>query len=117
MAHEDIFGLGIDFFLADGESKIVHEDYNKTVVWTRHGNEVVEDVYHRNFESVLEVNAEEAKNFNATGKLGSNVKVASIPASIWYAWEQEGITQDEAALARRLNDPDYAGFRTNKLRL
>ncbi|CDZ29427.1 Hypothetical protein NGAL_HAMBI490_42930 [Neorhizobium galegae bv. officinalis] len=117
MNNDNILDLTIDFFLKDGETKVVHEDANKTVVWTRQGNHVVEDVYHRNFQSLLEQNAEEAKAFSATGKLGTNVKVASIPASIYYAWEQEGITEDDVEMARRLNDPDYKKFRVNGLRL
>ncbi|KQO79439.1 hypothetical protein [Rhizobium sp. Leaf262] len=117
MNNESIFELGIDFFLRDGESKVVHEDASKTVVWTRQGDKLNEEVYHYNFQSVLDANAEAAKEFNRNGKLGEHVRVASIPASIYAEWEKEGITDDDAAFNRRLNDPDYKKFRVNDLRL
>lgn len=40
-------------------------------------------------------------------------RIASIPLVVWAQWEREGITKDQAALRRRLNDPDNRFFRTS----
>lgn len=72
-------------------------------------------------EQDVEPIIEEAK-FHRKGSDGhfnmnKPTRVASIPLNLWMKWQKEGITQDDEALKRRLNDPDYRGFRTHPGRL
>lgn len=73
--------------------------------------------FHKTAKSVMEANAEEAKGFSRTGKLGTSVKVASMPTSLYLELHAKGITQDQAGFKRFLNNPDNIGFCTNDLRL
>jgi hypothetical protein len=116
MNQEEYVNADMTAGLADGETRVVYDDANKTVVWTRQGKHVVEDIYHKNFQSVLDQNQAEANEFSRSGKLGENVKLASVPLSVHMAWQAEGLLDDDKAFARRLNDPDYAKFRVNNLR-
>lgn len=59
---------------------------------------------------ILETNRE---IYNADhGKWGEWAWVGSIPLSLYWAWEQEGILGDQAELKKRLNDIDFRGLRT-----
>lgn len=69
----------------------------------------------KNVKARLEANAREAAEWSKTQGLGSLAKVASIPMGIWAQWEAEGITDDPVAMARRLNDPDYAKLKTKNI--
>jgi hypothetical protein len=66
-------------------------------------------------QSLLDHNAEEAADFSRTSKLRDVVKVASIPLGIYAQWQKEGIDQDRVLLRRKLNDANFAKFRTNSL--
>jgi hypothetical protein len=64
----------------------------------------------QNVDPILEANKAE---FNADhGKWGEWQKVASIPMSLYSAWEREGILGDSEEIKRRLNDPELRFFRT-----
>lgn len=51
-------------------------------------------------------------NGNQNKRFGEMRHVASIPPSVYWKLVQDGITQDEAAFSRWLNDPDNRYFRT-----
>ncbi|MBN7809108.1 hypothetical protein JZX86_27700 [Agrobacterium rosae] len=114
--HEDFINASLGDGIADGETRVVYDDANKTVVWTRSGNQVIEDTYHKNFQSLLDENQAEANAFSRSGKLGENVKLASVPMSVHMDMQAKGILDDEKAFARFLNDPDFAKFRVNNLK-
>lgn len=60
--------------------------------------------------SIIEANKAE---FNAAPeRWGEFTKVGSIPLSVYYELERQGILHDQKALAKWLNDPDNRAFRT-----
>lgn len=60
--------------------------------------------------SIIEANKVE---FNAAPeRFGEFTKVGSIPLSVYYELERQGILNDQKALAKWLNDPDNRAFRT-----
>ena len=51
--------------------------------------------------------------FNAAPeRWGEWTKVGSIPLSVYYELERQGILNDQKAMAKWLNDPDNRAFRT-----
>lgn len=105
--------LNIGDIVADGQTLTWYEKPNQKTVMTRYGNTV--HIHHEFYglEALFDANAEAAANFNATGSHGDMERVASIPIGLWSEWNREGITDDPAAYARRLNDSDYRKFRVN----
>jgi len=101
----------------DGATIIVEDNANYTVIMTREGSNIRTTTITKRVQALIDQNAAEAADFNATGKLSNMVKVAGIPAELYFQWLREGIVDDPKALARRLNDPDYAKFRTNSLKV
>lgn len=73
--------------------------------------------FHKTAASVMAANAEEARNFSRTGRMGASVKVASMPTEYFFELQSKGITQDKTEYAKWLNKSDNAGFRTNNLRV
>ncbi|XHB99358.1 hypothetical protein ABWH97_13925 [Nitratireductor sp. ac15] len=51
-------------------------------------------------------------NDNAGEKFGDMRHIASIPLSVYWELERKGITKDDKAFSRWLNDPDNRFFRT-----
>lgn len=97
---------------------LLWEDTPSKTVWLmRDGDKMYMHTEWKNIRGMLDDNANAAAAFNATGKLDELVRVASIPIGVHYQWSKEGITEDETAIARRLNDGDYKKFRTNNLRV
>lgn len=59
---------------------------------------------------IIEANKAE---FNAAPeRWGEWTKVGSIPLSVYYELERQGILGDQKAMAKWLNDPDNRAFRT-----
>jgi hypothetical protein len=59
---------------------------------------------------IIEANKAE---FNAAPeRWGEWTKVGSIPLSVYYELERQGILNDQKAMAKWLNDPDNRAFRT-----
>ena len=53
------------------------------------------------------------REFNAAPeRWGEWTKVGSIPLSVYYELERQGITKDQEAMKKWLNDPDNRYFRT-----
>ena len=105
----DLFGTG--------NTLCVHDDADKTVWFIRDGEKIIIQTNWKNLQAVLDANAREAAEFNATGKMGDLVKVATIPNGIYYDWKSKGYTDDPEKMARLLNDADYGKLRTNGLRI
>ena len=60
--------------------------------------------------AIIESNKRE---FNAApDRWGEWTKVGSIPLSVYYELERQGITKDQEAMKKWLNDPDNRYFRT-----
>jgi hypothetical protein len=60
--------------------------------------------------AIIEANKAE---FNAApARWGEWTKVGSIPISVYYELERQGILNDQKAMAKWLNDPDNRAFRT-----
>lgn len=60
--------------------------------------------------AIIEANKAE---FNAAPeRWGEWTKVGSIPLSVYYELERQGITKDQEAMKKWLNDPDNRYFRT-----
>ena len=60
--------------------------------------------------AIIESNKRE---FNAAPeRWGEWTKVGSIPLSVYYELERQGITKDQEAMKKWLNDPDNRYFRT-----
>lgn len=93
------------------------DDADKQVWLIRDGDKIITKTYWKNLQAVLDANAREAAEFNATGKMGDLVKVATIPNGIYYDWKAKGYTDDPEKMKRLLNDADYGKLRTNGLRL
>lgn len=62
-------------------------------------------------QDLVDQNMREA-NEAGDGWKGDWHKVASIPLTTFMQLQKQGITQDQAALKKWLNDPDNAYFRT-----
>ena len=60
--------------------------------------------------AIIEANKQEFNS--APERWGEWTKVGSIPLSVYYELERQGITQDQKAMAKWLNDPDNLYFRT-----
>ena len=108
-------GLTRADIIPDGTTIPVYEDENKTVFWTKQGENCIETEVWKDFGSLLDANVSEAKEFSKTGKLGEMVRVASIPLGIYQDWKAKGYLDDPAKMARLLNDGDHSKFRTNGL--
>lgn len=105
--------------VADGQ-RILWEETPEYKVWmTREGDKLyITTEYNSDLiAALLDKNRQEKNDFNKTGSHGSIVKVASVPVGLYYEWQRQGITDDEEAMRRRLNDADYSKFRTNDWRL
>ena len=94
---------------------VYHEDDDELIIMTRIGDQIRIDHYAKNLQAVFDANHEEAVAFSRTGKLGNQVKHASIPATLYNDWKRRGIMDDKKLLRRHLNDSDYSKFRTNSL--
>ncbi|TVZ72838.1 hypothetical protein BCL32_1025 [Rhizobium mongolense USDA 1844] len=112
----DPFSQSVGSAVPDGASIPVYEDEFKSVFWVRRGD-LVDVVTFTKVDALLAANCAEANEFSKTSKHGELVKVASVPTALHYQWQAEGITRDDKALSRRLNDSDLAKFRTNSWRL
>lgn len=89
---------------------------DKTVWITREGDKMYATTeWH--VDALLEANKEAANSFSATGKLSDLTRVASIPVGVFNRLDKDGIVEDDVALKRFLNDPDYKKFRTNSLKV
>ncbi len=93
------------------------DDADKTVYITRDGDKMIIRTEWKNVRAVLERNARAASEFNATGRHGEMVRIASVPIGIHEEWEREGILKDDVALSRRLNDADFSKLRVNNWRV
>ena len=60
--------------------------------------------------AIIEQNKREFND--APERWGEWTKVGSIPISVYYELERQGITKDQEAMKKWLNDPDNRYFRT-----
>ena len=94
--------------------KIISDDTNTTGIVTKfhydadNDEAVIEKV--QDVSSIIEANKAEFNS--APERWGEWTKVGSIPLSVYYELERQGILQDQKALAKWLNDPDNRAFRT-----
>lgn len=92
---------------------IVWEDTpTHTVYLTRDGDKL-RITTHQKVDAIIAANARDEADFNYTGRHGDLVRVASLPTSMYFALQRQGITEDPEAMRRILNDGDNAKFRTN----
>lgn len=58
---------------------------------------------------ILESNRLDRQNSDANWQAGKDLKMgARVPVSIWFMWEQAGITKDDKQLRAALNrNPEY----------
>ncbi|WP_342162550.1 hypothetical protein [Methylobacterium sp. SD21] len=68
-------------------------------------------------DALLDANKRKQVDFSNTSALGDMVQVASIPNAMYWDWHKQGILDDEAAFARKLNDSSLQHIRTNNLRV
>ncbi len=66
---------------------------------------------------IVEVNKELYNSVNERSPMKHMQRVASIPETVWFAPENRAIREDKKALARWLNNPDNAVFRTRPGRI
>lgn len=111
----------INFTIGDvfgSHTTLVWEDTEDATTYLhREGDTIRIERRWKNVRAVLERNAREAAAFSKTDKLGDFVKLGTIPTGLFWQWQREGITDDPDALARRMNDPDYAKLRVNNLKI
>jgi hypothetical protein len=86
---------------------------------TQRATEITEDaddglvfVHSQNTRPIVESAKRIASNFDPLVRRDT-VHVARIPMVIWQQLQRLGITKDEAALNKWLNDPDNSVFRTD----
>ncbi|MFD1326753.1 hypothetical protein [Mycoplana ramosa] len=96
---------------------LLWEDTPTHTVWLTRDGDKLHITTVQKVQAIIDANAQEAAEFNQTGSHGNLVKVASIPTSLYFAWQREGITEDPNAMKKRLNNGDLAKFRTNNWRL
>lgn len=101
--------------VAEGERIIVEDNEDYTVILTREGNNIRTTTITKTdtLQAQFDANAEEAAEFNSTGKHSNMIKIAGIPSALYFQWLKEGIIDDPQALRRKLNDSDFRKFRTN----
>ncbi|MCZ7926187.1 MULTISPECIES: hypothetical protein [Rhizobium/Agrobacterium group] len=116
--HENI-ALEVGDAVRDGERIKVHETAEYELYWVRDGDLVkTVPVPKKSFMTELFEKNKEARNeFSNTSKLGNQVRVAQIPLWLYMRLERSGIVEDKKTFARLLNDPNYANFRVNNLRV
>lgn len=99
---------------------ILWEETPEYRVWiTRDGDKMYFTTEYNSdiLQALFDQNQRESNAFNKSGSHGELVKVASVPVGLYHEWQRQGITDDEEAMRRRLNDADYSKFRTNDWRL
>lgn len=69
--------------------------------------ETVQDV-----APIAQLNHESFKDTTSLDRWGDGQRVARIPLTTYHELRKQGITQDQAAFKRWLNDPDNRVFRT-----
>lgn len=97
----------------DNGSLVWEDTPDYTVILIRDGDKIIVRTEYKNIQSLLDANAQEAAEFNQTGKHSDIQKVAGIPIGLYFDWKRQGIIDDKEALRRRLNDGDFRKFRTN----
>lgn len=95
---------------------LYYADELKTVWITREGDQMWATTEWR-IDPLIEANKAEANSFSRSSGLGDLQKVASVPMGVYQKWDKDGIVEDKQAFARRLNNADYAAFRTNNLKV
>lgn len=95
-------------------NKIISDDSDTTGIVTSFHYDADKDEAiiqkSQNVSGIIESNKTE---FNAAPeRWGEFTKVGSIPLSVYYELERQGILHDQKALAKWLNDPDNRAFRT-----
>ena len=67
----------------------------------------------RKEQDMTAISESNKREFNAAPeRWGEWTKVGSIPLSVYYELERQGITKDQEAMKKWLNDPDNRYFRT-----
>lgn len=116
MEHFDPSKLEFGDLMGDANTLLWEDTADCTTWLKREGDDQIRVIKEwKNVGALLEANAREAAEWSRSQGLGSLAKVASIPMGVWAQWEAEGITDDPVAMARRLNDPDYAKFKTKNI--
>jgi hypothetical protein len=102
-----------------GANTVLWEDTADCTTWLKRESDdqirVIKEW--KNVGALLAANAREAAEWSKSQGLSSMAKVASIPVGLWSQWDAEGITDDPVAMARRLNDPDYAKLKTKNINI
>ena len=73
-------------------------------------------------DDLIEANKASFNSFTSArdtwgSEIGHRTRVASIPMNVYLDLKKRGVLKDEAALARWLDDPDNAVFRTRPGRI
>ena len=66
----------------------------------------------QDYSPIAEHNAAQYREVTSLDRWGDGKRVATIPLAIYNRLKKEGITNDQAALRRWLNDPENRVFRT-----
>lgn len=117
MDFEQYEELTLADILEDGVPMLVSDTPDTTTYLVRNGNVVRTVAHHKTVASVMAANAAEAAEFSRTSKLGENVKVATLPMSVYLDLHAQGIIQDKAEYNKWLNNSDNAWARTNNLKV
>lgn len=97
--------------------KVLWEDTPDKRVWfIRNGNNLIIETEWK-VDAVLDANKSAQADFSRSGSMGDLVQVATIPTGMYWDWHAQGILDDDAAFARRLNDSDFQHLRTNTIRV
>jgi hypothetical protein len=94
--------------------RIISDDSNSTGIVTSFDYDADKDeaIIHKEQDVTAIIEANKAEFNSAPERWGEWTKVGSIPLSVYYELERQGITQDQKAMAKWLNDPDNLYFRT-----
>ena len=94
--------------------RIIEDDSATTgIVTSFHYDADKDEAIIQKEQDVTAIIEDNKAEFNeAPERWGEWTKVGSIPISVYYELERQGILHDQKALAKWLNDPDNRAFRT-----
>lgn len=94
--------------------RIINDDSASTGIVTSFEYDADKDeaIIHKEQDVTSIIEANKAEFNSAPERWGEWTKVGSIPLSVYYELERQGITKDQKAMAKWLNDPDNLYFRT-----
>jgi len=109
----DLNNLKLHHYFGGDRKVLFHSEpgYRCYLIDLGNGEALVEEEWD-GLEELFESNSSMRNSFSNTSRHGDMVQIASVPLWLQRKWEED-CRGDPECIRRKLNDPDYAKFRTN----